>query len=108
MYVATITINTHLKPSVLKTLNTKQRVNLMLRKTKTNIIFCPETLKSKIFTVLRSPHVHKKSREQFAYKLYKKKIILKSINLVEILFLINYIKTTIYSTDLLTTSIKHY
>jgi ribosomal protein S10 len=40
--------------------------------------------KKKIFTVLRSPHVNKKSREHFIYKNYIKKIDIQFFNLFEL------------------------
>ena len=40
--------------------------------------------KNKIFTVLKSPHVNKKSREQFIFKNYIQKIDIKCINLFEL------------------------
>ncbi|XBT18548.1 MAG: 30S ribosomal protein S10 [Candidatus Shikimatogenerans sp. Tder] len=36
--------------------------------------------KKKIFTVLKSPHVHKKSREQFVLSLHKRFLIVKNSN----------------------------
>ncbi|XBT18326.1 MAG: 30S ribosomal protein S10 [Candidatus Shikimatogenerans sp. Tduv] len=36
--------------------------------------------KKKIFTVLRSPHVHKKSREQFIFSIHKRLIYIKQYN----------------------------
>ncbi|XBT18648.1 MAG: 30S ribosomal protein S10 [Candidatus Shikimatogenerans sp. Tcar] len=41
-------------------------------------IFLPT--KKKIFTILKSPHVHKKSREQFVLTLHKRFIIIKNSN----------------------------
>jgi small subunit ribosomal protein S10 len=40
--------------------------------------------KNKIFTLLKSPHVNKKSREQFIYKNYVQKIDLKFINIFKL------------------------
>ena len=48
--------------------------------------------KKKIFTVLKSPHVHKKSREQFKYQTYKKKILLESLNIIQLLYLEMFLK----------------
>ena len=36
--------------------------------------------KNKIFTILKSPHVNKKSREHFIYKTYTQKIDIKFFN----------------------------
>nr|YP_001165393.1 ribosomal protein S10 [Phytophthora sojae]ABG54054.1 ribosomal protein S10 [Phytophthora sojae]AEP41706.1 40S ribosomal protein S10 [Phytophthora sojae]UXG53525.1 ribosomal protein S10 [Phytophthora sojae] len=41
--------------------------------------------KKKIFTLLRSPHVNKKSREHFIYKNYTPKIDIKFINIFQLL-----------------------
>jgi ribosomal protein S10 len=40
--------------------------------------------KNKIFTLLKSPHVNKKSREQFLYKQYINKINLKFKNIFQL------------------------
>jgi small subunit ribosomal protein S10 len=37
--------------------------------------------KKKIFTVLKSPHVYKKSREQFKYSTYKRQILITNSKL---------------------------
>ena len=42
------------------------------------VISLPKT--RKLFTVLRSPHVDKKSREQFEFLYYKKKILIENKN----------------------------
>ncbi len=44
--------------------------------------------KNKIFTLLKSPHVNKKSREHFIYKNYVQKI---DINLINVLQLLNFL-----------------
>lgn len=36
--------------------------------------------KSKVFTVLKSPHVNKKAREQFCFETHKKLIVLDNVN----------------------------
>ncbi|WXB47372.1 MAG: 30S ribosomal protein S10 [Candidatus Shikimatogenerans sp. Tmey] len=41
-------------------------------------IFLPT--KKKIFTILRSPHVHKRSREQFILSIHKRLLIIKNSN----------------------------
>ncbi len=40
--------------------------------------------KNKIFTLLKSPHVNKKSREHFIYKNYTQKIQIKFSNIIEL------------------------
>nr|AEP41630.1 40S ribosomal protein S10 [Phytophthora melonis]AEP41700.1 40S ribosomal protein S10 [Phytophthora melonis]AFQ02328.1 40S ribosomal protein S10 [Phytophthora melonis]AFQ02329.1 40S ribosomal protein S10 [Phytophthora melonis]UXG53513.1 ribosomal protein S10 [Phytophthora melonis] len=48
--------------------------------------------KKKIFTLLRSPHVNKKSREHFIYKNYTPKIDIKFINIFQLLNFLILIK----------------
>jgi ribosomal protein S10 len=48
--------------------------------------------KKKIFTVLKSPHVNKKSREHFIYKNYNQKIDIKSKNIYQLLNFLIIIK----------------
>lgn len=58
---------------------------LLKYKIKTKVLYLPS--KTKKFTVLKSPHVHKKSREQFEIKLYTLLIIFnlkKDINKIKI------------------------
>lgn len=40
--------------------------------------------KNKIFTLLKSPHVNKKSREHFIYKNYTQKIEMQFSNIIEL------------------------
>lgn len=48
--------------------------------------------KQKLFTVLKSPHVNKKAREQFIYKTYKQNMIFLVRNINQLLNLIIYFK----------------
>jgi len=48
--------------------------------------------KNKIFTLLKSPHVNKKSREHFIYKNYIQKIDIKFSNIIELFNFIILIK----------------
>lgn len=48
--------------------------------------------KNKIFTLLKSPHVNKKSREHFIYKNYTQKIDVKFSNIIELFNFIILIK----------------
>lgn len=48
--------------------------------------------KNKIFTLLKSPHVNKKSREHFIYKNYTQKIDIKFSNIIELFNFIIIIK----------------
>jgi small subunit ribosomal protein S10 len=62
-----------------------------------NIISTQETvlpIQLKKFTVLRSPHIDKNSREQFQQKTYKKIIQLNSINHSLAYFLIDILKNS--------------
>lgn len=49
--------------------------------------------KTKKFTVLKSPHVHKQSREHFQYKVNQKLYCFVSTNLLPLLYL-NYLLST--------------
>lgn len=58
-------------------------------------IYLPK--KESLFTVLRSPHVNKKSRNQFKLIIYKRLLIIKlnkniNINKAEIKLFLNYLK----------------
>nr|UNW58179.1 40S ribosomal protein S10 [Halophytophthora lateralis]UNW58180.1 40S ribosomal protein S10 [Halophytophthora lateralis]UNW58181.1 40S ribosomal protein S10 [Halophytophthora lateralis]UNW58182.1 40S ribosomal protein S10 [Halophytophthora lateralis] len=48
--------------------------------------------KNKIFTLLKSPHVNKKSREHFLYKNYTQKIDIKFLNMFQLLNFLIIIK----------------
>lgn len=50
------------------------------------------TSKKKLFTVLKSPHVYKKSREQFLFKTFTRKIIIKNFSLGHLLYIDFFIK----------------
>jgi len=50
--------------------------------------------KRKLFTVLTSPHIDKKSREQFEFVSYKKKILISAKNLNQAALLIFLLKNT--------------
>lgn len=68
-----------------KILNKLTKINLF-KQTKINLVNLPVS-KKKIFTVLKSPHVYKKSREQFKYVTYKRKIIINSIDINTLLYI---------------------
>lgn len=51
--------------------------------------------KNKIFTILKSPHVNKKSREHFIYKNYVQKIDLNFINFFQLLNFLIILKKTL-------------
>lgn len=63
----------------------------IFQNSKMNVVQLPSS-KKKIFTVLKSPHVHKKSREQFKYSTFKRKIIIKNSNVLTLLYLNMFIK----------------
>nr|UNW58777.1 40S ribosomal protein S10 [Phytophthora tonkinensis]UNW58778.1 40S ribosomal protein S10 [Phytophthora tonkinensis]UNW58779.1 40S ribosomal protein S10 [Phytophthora tonkinensis]UNW58780.1 40S ribosomal protein S10 [Phytophthora tonkinensis]UNW58781.1 40S ribosomal protein S10 [Phytophthora tonkinensis] len=48
--------------------------------------------KNKIFTLLKSPHVNKKSREQFIYKNYTPKLDINFLNIFQLLNFLILIK----------------
>lgn len=48
--------------------------------------------KQKLFTILKSPHVNKKAREQFIYKTYKQNLIFLIRNVNQLLNIIIYLK----------------
>lgn len=50
--------------------------------------------KQKLFTVLKSPHVNKKAREQFIYKNFKQNAIFIIKNINQLFNLIIYLKKT--------------
>ena len=54
--------------------------------------------KKKMFTVLRSPHVHNKSRETFKHIKYKRTLKITSKYILNLLY-INYILQNFFSKD---------
>nr|AEP41536.1 40S ribosomal protein S10 [Phytophthora europaea] len=61
--------------------------------------------KKKIFTVLRSPHVNKKSREQFIYNNYTPKIDIKFFNIFQLLNFLILIKKILSENTLINVKI---
>ena len=62
--------------------------------------------KKKIFTVLKSPHVNKKSREHFLYKNYIQKIQITSYNsILQTFRILLFIKTIMNKNNIITTKI---
>jgi ribosomal protein S10 len=57
--------------------------------------------KNKVFTLLRSPHVNKKSREHFIYKYYNPKIDIKFINIFQLLNFLIIIKKILSENSLI-------
>ncbi len=50
--------------------------------------------KRKLFTILRSPHIDKKSREQFEFIYYKKKVFIQNTNINNSALLIFFLKNS--------------
>ena len=96
MYTLKITIKSlknidNIKIKYLYLYKIKQFLKIKNIKIKGNI---PKKKKNTIYTVLRSPHVNKKSREHFNYNLFKKKIYIlnKSLyNLIHFLIILKKI-----------------
>jgi hypothetical protein len=61
--------------------------------------------KKKIFTLLKSPHVNKKSREHFIYKNYTKKVDLNFINVFQLINFIILLKKKLSNKFLIKTKI---
>ena len=58
-------------------------INIAQKEKKPNVLSLSQISlpkKNKLFTVLRSPHIDKKSREQFEFTYHKKKIVIQSKN----------------------------
>lgn len=52
-----------------------------------NFVELAMPIKRKKFTILRSPHVHKKAKVQYAFTLHSKRFAIKTINKTTITFL---------------------
>ena len=94
MYILRITLksikkNNKFKQNLLKIKNLNNIQNIKIKG-----IFNIKN-KNNIFTLLKSPHVNKKSREHFIYKNYSHKIDIKSINLYQLLNIFIIIKKTL-------------
>ena len=76
MYILKITFKSFQKINQLKQNLIKLKQFKKLKKIKINGLFQIKN-KNKIFTLLKSPHVNKKSREHFIYKNYSPKIDIK-------------------------------
>nr|QUJ24001.1 40S ribosomal protein S10 [Nothophytophthora sp. 'irlandica']QUJ24020.1 40S ribosomal protein S10 [Nothophytophthora chlamydospora]UQT68327.1 ribosomal protein S10 [Nothophytophthora sp.]QUJ24002.1 40S ribosomal protein S10 [Nothophytophthora sp. 'irlandica']QUJ24003.1 40S ribosomal protein S10 [Nothophytophthora sp. 'irlandica'] len=91
MYILRITFKSiqkinKIKQKLLKLKNKNKFKNIQI-----NGIFQTKN-KNKIFTVLKSPHVNKKSREQFIYKNYTQKIEINFFNIFQLLNFLIIIK----------------
>nr|AEP41601.1 40S ribosomal protein S10 [Phytophthora inundata]AXU39051.1 ribosomal protein S10 [Phytophthora inundata]AXU39053.1 ribosomal protein S10 [Phytophthora inundata]AXU39060.1 ribosomal protein S10 [Phytophthora inundata]UXG53568.1 ribosomal protein S10 [Phytophthora condilina] len=104
MYLLRITFKSFQKINQLKKklLNLKKINNF--KNIKINGIFQTKK-KKKIFTLLRSPHVNKKSREHFIYTNYQPKIDIKFINIFKLLNFLIIIKKTLAENSLMNVKI---
>lgn len=83
MYILRITFKSFQKITQLKQKLLKLKRYNKFKNIKINGIFQIKN-KNKIFTLLKSPHVNKKSREHFIYKKYLPKIDLKFKNIFQL------------------------
>nr|UXG53570.1 ribosomal protein S10 [Phytophthora cooljarloo] len=100
MYLLRITFKSFQKINQLKQNLLKLKKINKFKNIKINGIFQTKK-KKKIFTLLRSPHVNKKSREHFIYKNYTPKIDIKFINLFQLLNFLILIKKTLSENSLM-------
>nr|UXG53585.1 ribosomal protein S10 [Phytophthora kwongonina] len=100
MYLLRITFKSFQKINQLKQNLLKLKKINKFKNIKINGIFQTKK-KNKIFTLLRSPHVNKKSREHFIYKNYTPKIDIKFINLFQLLNFLILIKKTLSENSLM-------
>nr|UXG53595.1 ribosomal protein S10 [Phytophthora oreophila] len=100
MYLLRITFKSFQKINQLKQNLLKLKKINKFQNIKINGIFQTKN-KQKIFTLLRSPHVNKKSREHFIYKNYTPKIDIKFINIFQLLNFLILIKKTLSENSLM-------
>ena len=91
MYILRITFKSFHKINKLKQNLIKLKKFKKLKNIKIQGIFQIKN-KNKIFTLLKSPHVNKKSREHFIYKNYLPKIDIKFKNIFQLLNFLILIK----------------
>nr|AFQ02252.1 40S ribosomal protein S10 [Phytophthora cf. citrophthora 2 FM-2012] len=91
MYLLRITFKSFQKINQLKQNLLKLKKINKLKNIQISGIFQTKN-KNKIFTLLRSPHVNKKSREHFIYKNFTPKIDIKFKNIFQLLNFIILIK----------------
>nr|AEP41559.1 40S ribosomal protein S10 [Phytophthora taxon hungarica] len=94
MYLLRITFKSFQKINQLKQNLLKLKKINKFKNIKINGIFQTKN-KNKIFTLLKSPHVNKKSREHFIYKNYTPKIDIKFTNIFQLLNFLIIIKKTL-------------
>nr|AEP41551.1 40S ribosomal protein S10 [Phytophthora lacustris]AEP41698.1 40S ribosomal protein S10 [Phytophthora lacustris]UXG53586.1 ribosomal protein S10 [Phytophthora lacustris] len=100
MYLLRITFKSFQKINQLKQNLLKIKKINKFKNIKINGIFQTKN-KNKIFTLLRSPHVNKKSREHFIYKNYTPKIDIKFTNIFQLLNFLIIIKKTLVENSLI-------
>nr|UXG53567.1 ribosomal protein S10 [Phytophthora chlamydospora] len=100
MYLLRITFKSFQKINQLKQNLLKLKKINKFKNIKINGIFQTKN-KNKIFTLLRSPHVNKKSREHFIYKKYNPKIDIKFTNIFQLLNFLILIKKTLSENSLM-------
>nr|YP_010394746.1 ribosomal protein S10 [Phytophthora tubulina]DAZ89183.1 TPA_asm: ribosomal protein S10 [Phytophthora tubulina] len=104
MYLLRITFKSfqkinQLKKNLLKLKNINKLKNIQIHG-----IFQTK-IKNKIFTLLKSPHVNKKSREHFIYKAYTPKIDIKFDNIFQLLNFLILIKKILSKNSLINVKI---
>nr|UXG53556.1 ribosomal protein S10 [Phytophthora amnicola] len=100
MYLLRITFKSFQKINQLKQNLLKLKKINKFKNIKINGIFQTKN-KNKIFTVLRSPHVNKKSREHFIYKNYMPKMDIKFTNIFQLFNFLILIKKTLSENSLM-------
>nr|WLM08638.1 ribosomal protein S10 [Nothophytophthora sp. 'californica'] len=108
MYILRITFKSIQKINKIKQKLLKLKNKNKFKDIQINGIFQTKN-KNKIFTVLKSPHVNKKSREQFIYKNYTQKIDIKFFNIFQLLNFLIIIKKVLSENFIINTKIikKH-
>nr|UXG53547.1 ribosomal protein S10 [Plasmopara halstedii] len=105
MYILQITFSSFQKKQQLKQNLLKLKYINKLKSIKIPGLFQTKK-KKKIFTLLRSPHVNKKSREHFIYTKYTPKINIKFKDIVMLLNFLILIKKNLSKNLLINTKIK--
>jgi small subunit ribosomal protein S10 len=100
MYLLRITFKSFQKINQLKQNLLKIKKNNKLKNIQIHGVFQTKN-KNKIFTLLRSPHVNKKSREHFIYKNYTPKMDIKFKSIFQLLNFIILIKKILSKNSLI-------
>lgn len=99
MYILKITFQTLQYNKQLRRQILQLKKNYKFNKIKISGIISIKKRK-KIFTVLKSPNINKKSREQFSFQNYNQKIEIKSYKILELLNILITIKSIIIQNTL--------